>query len=49
MRSVVRVIYVADGARVATPANPAQDFDRQLWLAGAHPGSLIDGPGNPRI
>ena len=49
MRSVMTVIYVADGARVATVANPAQEFDRQLWLAGAEPGSLIDGPGNPLL
>ena len=43
------VIYVADGARVATPASPAQELDRQLWLGGAAPGQLVDGPGNPRV
>ena len=39
MRSVMTVIYVADGARVAPPASPAQEFDRQIWLGGAAPGA----------
>ncbi len=49
MRSVMTVIYVADGARVATPAHPAQEFDRQLWLGGGEPGTRVDGVMNPRI
>jgi ectoine hydroxylase-related dioxygenase (phytanoyl-CoA dioxygenase family) len=49
MRPVMTVIYVADGARVAPPRNAAQEFDRRLWLGGAEPGSLVDGPDNPRI
>lgn len=48
-RPVMTVIYVSDGARVATPANPAQDFDRRLWLGGAEPGDHVGGPLNPRL
>ena len=47
MRSVMTVIYLADGARVAPTVNSAHEFDRQLWLGGAAPGELIDGPLNP--
>jgi hypothetical protein len=43
------VIYVADGAHVTAPANPAQDFDRRLWLGGAEPGSAVGGIGNPLL
>lgn len=49
MRPVMTVIYVADGARVAAPQSPAQEFDRLLWLGGAEPGTVVDGPDNPRI
>jgi ectoine hydroxylase-related dioxygenase (phytanoyl-CoA dioxygenase family) len=48
-RPVMTVIYVADGARVATPTSSAQDLDRQLWLAGAPPGSVVDGAANARL
>ncbi len=49
MRPAMTVIYMADGVRVAEPANPSQDFDRQLWLGGLEAGALVDGPGNPRL
>lgn len=49
LRTVMTVIYFADGARVLDELTPAQDFDRRLWLAGAPTGSLIDHPGNPRL
>ena len=49
MRSVMTVIYVADGACIAPPANPAQEFDRQIWLGGRAPGLRVDGGGNPLI
>jgi hypothetical protein len=49
MRSVMTVIYVADGARVARPAGPAQEFDRQLWLEGRSEGEPVGGTGNPVI
>jgi ectoine hydroxylase-related dioxygenase (phytanoyl-CoA dioxygenase family) len=48
-RPVMTVIYVADGARVARPTGPAQDFDRMMWLGGAAPGTLVDGPDHPRV
>jgi hypothetical protein len=49
MRAVMTVIYVADGARVATELSAAQDFDRKVWLGGAAPGDLIDRDLNPRL
>lgn len=48
-RTVMTVIYVADGARVAEPSSPAQEFDRQLWLGGTVPGEPVDGELNPRL
>ncbi len=48
-RPVMTVIYVADGARVATPTSPAQEFDRQLWLGGVDPGRRVGGAGNPLL
>lgn len=47
MRSVMTVIYVADGARVRTILTEAQDFDRKVWLGGTGPGELIDSDLNP--
>jgi len=41
MRSVMTVIYVADPMVVAQPANPFQEFDRQVWLAGTPVGSTV--------
>jgi ectoine hydroxylase-related dioxygenase (phytanoyl-CoA dioxygenase family) len=49
MRSVMTVIYVADGTRVATPANPFQELDRRLWLDDTPPGQVVGGPLNPLI
>jgi ectoine hydroxylase-related dioxygenase (phytanoyl-CoA dioxygenase family) len=51
MRSVMTVIYVADGAVVEAPANPYQEFDRQVWLDGTEPGELVGTSGalNPRL
>ncbi len=49
MREVMTVIYVADGARVTTPQNPNQENDRQRWLMGKEPGTLIDSPLNPLL
>lgn len=48
-RTVMTVIYVADGARVAEPQSPAQEFDRQLWLGGAAPGEPVASELNPRL
>jgi hypothetical protein len=48
-RTVMTVIYVADGATIAAPENPAQELDRQLWLGGAAPGDPVGGDLNPRV
>lgn len=49
LRAVMTVIYFADGARVTESGHPAREFDRALWLGGATPGSIADGPGNPLL
>ena len=42
MRSVLTVIYYADGARVSPADHPARQLDLALWLRNAAPGSLAD-------
>ena len=49
MRPVMTVIYVADPMVVATPRNPFQEFDRQVWLADTAPGSPVGSELNPRL
>ena len=49
LRTVMTVIYVADGARVLPELTRAQDFDRKVWLGGANPGDPIDSDLNPRL
>jgi ectoine hydroxylase-related dioxygenase (phytanoyl-CoA dioxygenase family) len=49
LRTVMTVIYVADGARVLPQLTEAQDLDRRVWLGGTEPGALIDGELNPRL
>lgn len=46
-RSVMTIIYVDAAAAVAPPANPFQEFDRQVWLAGTEPGQPVGGELNP--
>lgn len=48
-RTVMTVIYVADGARVLERLTDAQDFDRRAWLGGRGPGELIDHELNPLL
>lgn len=48
MRSVMTVIYVADGTRVSRPTD-RQRFDLQMWLGGRGPGDLVDSPMNPLL
>lgn len=48
LRPVMTVIYFADGARVTTPANPFQEFDRQMWLR-VEPGELATAKRNPLL
>jgi ectoine hydroxylase-related dioxygenase (phytanoyl-CoA dioxygenase family) len=49
MRSVMTVIYFADGTRVAAPNGDAQRGDHKVWLAGLPPGELAAGPKNPVV
>ncbi len=49
MRAVMTVIYFADGARIVESDHPARELDRALWLGGAAPGTVADGPGNPLL
>jgi len=49
LRSVMTIIYVADGTRVGPVDSGFRAFDQQLWLGGAQPGELVGGPGNPLL
>ena len=49
MREIMTIIYMADGARVTKPANPAQENDRDTWLKGLPPGRLAASELNPLI
>lgn len=49
MRSVMTVIYFADGACVTATDHPARELDRMLWLGGAPAGSLADSENNPLV
>ena len=49
MRSVMTVIYYADGTRVAPIRYDAQAHDLKRWLAGCAPGELAVGPDNPLL
>lgn len=49
LRAVMTVIYYADGARVAEPQSPYQEFDRTKWLRGVEPGELAFSDLNPRL
>lgn len=47
LRTVMTVIYMADGARVVEACSPAQELDRQRWLGNRAPGTLADHEDNP--
>jgi ectoine hydroxylase-related dioxygenase (phytanoyl-CoA dioxygenase family) len=47
-RTVMTVIYVADGTRIAEPTDQ-QRFDLLLWLGGRSPGDLVDSHKNPLL
>jgi ectoine hydroxylase-related dioxygenase (phytanoyl-CoA dioxygenase family) len=49
MRSVMTVIYFADGTRIGPLDSPARQFDGQVWLDGRRTGEPADGPSNPRL
>lgn len=42
MRSVITVIYYADGTKIGADDHPARQLDLALWLGGAKPGELAD-------
>jgi ectoine hydroxylase-related dioxygenase (phytanoyl-CoA dioxygenase family) len=48
LRSVMTVIYFADGARVTQPTHRFQEFDRQMWLR-VEPGELAAAKRNPLL
>jgi ectoine hydroxylase-related dioxygenase (phytanoyl-CoA dioxygenase family) len=47
MRTVMTVIYFADGARVLPSVSEAQDTDRRAWLGDRPLGALADHELNP--
>ncbi len=47
MRSVMTVIYVADGAHVTVPDNPNRERDMGRWMPGLKPGDLAASELNP--
>lgn len=49
MRSVITVIYFADGATVSDPVPSSANFDHLLWLGGKTPGSIADAESNPLV
>ena len=48
-REVMTVIWFADGARVAEPANDGQRLDRRIWLRNLEPGELAASDLNPLV
>ncbi|HYN32489.1 MAG TPA: phytanoyl-CoA dioxygenase family protein [Ilumatobacteraceae bacterium] len=48
-REVMTVIWFADGARVAEPANQGQQLDRLIWLRNLEPGELAASSLNPLV
>lgn len=49
LRSVMTIIWFADGLHVLEPANPAQAADLESWLPGLKPGDLADTEFNRRV
>lgn len=49
LRSVMTIIYFADGTRMAEPQTDGQKIDLALWLKGLAPGDLAASEGNPRL
>jgi len=48
-RSVMTVIYMDQGMRLAPPVNDMQRNDRDRWCPGAVPGEIINSPLNPLV
>jgi ectoine hydroxylase-related dioxygenase (phytanoyl-CoA dioxygenase family) len=49
MRSVMTIIYVADGAKITEPDNQWQRNDLEKWLDNKAVGELVDSPLNPLV
>ena len=49
LRSVMTVIYFADGLRVIEPQTPGQQVDLHFWLPGLRPGDVAATPINPLL
>jgi len=49
MRPVMTIIWFADGALIAEPNSPEQEFDLETWLDGGTPGSPAGGRRNPLL
>ena len=49
LRSVMTVIYIADGLRVVEPDHPYRAFDLKTWLPGVQPGELAASEINPGV
>ena len=49
LRSVMTVIYYADGTRVSDPVGAGQEFDLRAWLRGLGPGDLAATDRNPLL
>src|ERR1700744_2312050 len=48
-REMMTVTYMADGARVARPVHPAQEYEWKNWLNGLPPGRLATSEFNPLV
>jgi hypothetical protein len=49
LRTVMTVIYVADGAHVLREVTEAEDVDRKVWLGGTPLGAPVEGELNPVV
>ena len=49
LRTVMTVIYMAEGTHVSAEIADGQKLDHEVWLRGAEPGSRIDSDRNPLI
>ncbi len=49
LRSVMTIIYYADGTRVGPIDSKMRRMDQKFWLADIPPGELAAGPLNPRL
>jgi hypothetical protein len=49
MRSVMTIIWFADGTRVGPIDSEARRLDQKWWLSDRGPGELADGPSNPLV